>query len=285
MTSSARDEPATRHRRRPKWPGPLSPFVALRQNYELVFRMARRELISKYRGSILGLAWAFLLPIAMVLIYTFVFSVVFKARWPGLGDGSSNFALFALSGLVLHQYFAECVARAPGLVLENKSYVTRVIFPLEILPWVTVLSSLLGAVIGVTLILLFRIVAEGFPSLGILLLPLPFLLLLPMILGLVWGLAALGVFIRDLSQAVPLVLQAMLFLGPILYPIEAVPSPFDRFLYLNPITIPVELFRALLFDRPIEVVALFFYSFSSIFVCWLGFASFTRLKRTFPDVL
>jgi lipopolysaccharide transport system permease protein len=247
--------------------------------------MAQREILAKYRASMLGLAWAFLLPIAMVSIYTFVFAIVLKARWPSLGEGSTNFALFALSGLVLHQYFSECVARAPGLILENQNYVTKVIFPLEILPWVTVLSSLLGASIGLSLIVLFRIVAEGLPSWTVLLAPVPFLILLPMVLGLVWGLAALGVFVRDLSQGVPVVLQAMLFLGPILYPLEAVPHPFDRVLYLNPITVPVELFRSLLFGWPIQLFPVLIYSLFSALVCWLGFASFTRLKRTFADVL
>jgi lipopolysaccharide transport system permease protein len=247
--------------------------------------MAQREILGKYRASMLGLAWAFLLPIAMVSIYTFVFAIVLKARWPSLGEGSTNFALFALSGLVLHQYFSECVARAPGLILENQNYVTKVIFPLEILPWVTVLSSLLGASIGLALIVLFRILAEGLPSWTVLLAPLPFLILLPMVLGLVWGLAALGVFIRDLSQGVPVILQAMLFLGPILYPLEAVPHPFDRILYLNPITIPVELFRSLLFGWPIQFIPVLFYSLFSALVCWLEFATFTRLKRTFADVL
>lgn len=271
--------------RREPWPVLWAPYVALWRNRALVTRMARREIEAKYRTSVLGLAWAFLLPIAMVTIYTFVFSVVFNARWPGLGEGSSNFALFALSGLVLHQYFAECVARAPGLILENQSYVNRVIFPLEILPWITVLSALLGAVIGLSLIILLRIVTEGLPPVSILLAPLPFFMLLLMVLGLVWGLAALGVFIRDLAQAVPLILQAMLFLGPILYPVAAVPAPFDRLIYLNPITVPVELFRALLLGQPINLLPLVIYTCFALFVCWLGFAGFTRMKRTFADVL
>lgn len=285
MHSSAPKRILRLHRRRERWPAPWAPFLALIQHHQLVVRMTRREIEAKYRTSMLGLAWAFLLPVAMVAIYTFVFSIVLKARWPGLGEGSSNFALFALSGLVLHQYFAECVARAPGLILENQSYVTRVIFPLEILPWVTVLSSILGAAIGLSLIVVFRIVAEGLPPPSLLLAPLPFLMLLPMVLGLVWGLAALGVFIRDLAQAVPLVLQAMLFLGPILYPVAAVPYPFDRLIYLNPITIPVELFRALLLGRSVEFWPVIIYLVLALFVCWLGFASFIRLKRTFPDVL
>lgn len=285
MNSSAPKTTLRLHQRRERWPTPWAPFVAFLQNYHLVLRMARREIEAKYRTSMLGLAWAFLLPVAMVSIYTFVFSIIFEARWPGLGEGSSNFALFALSGLVLHQYFAECVARAPGLILENQSYVTRVVFPLEILPWVTVLSAILGAAIGLLLIVMFRVVAEGLPPPSLLLAPLPFLMLVPMVLGLVWGLAALGVFIRDLAQAVPLVLQAMLFLGPILYPVAAVPFPFDRLIYLNPITIPVELFRALLLGRTVEFLPVIIYLVVAFLVCWLGFASFTRLKRTFPDVL
>lgn len=274
-----------RRRGREQWPRPWSPCLAAWRNRPLIGRMARREIEARYRASMLGLAWAVLLPIAMVTIYTFVFSVVLQARWPGLGEGSSNFALFALSGLVLHQYFTECVGRAPGLILENQSYVTRVVFPLEILPWVTVLSAVLGAVIGLALLILLRIATDGLPSIGILLAPLPFLLLLPMLLGLVWGLAALGVFIRDLTQAVPVILQAMLFLGPVLYPVSAVPAPFDRLIYLNPITVPVELLRGLLLGQPVQLWHLAAYGCCALGVCWLGFAGFIRLKRTFADVL
>jgi lipopolysaccharide transport system permease protein len=106
-----------------------------------------------------------------------------------------------------------------------------------------------------------------------------------MVLGIVWGLAALGVFIRDLAQAVPLILQAMLFLGPVLYPVSAVPEPFDRLMYLNPITVPVELFRALLIGQPIDTGHIAIYCLCALFVCWLGFSGFMRLRRTFADVL
>lgn len=267
------------------WRSPLAPFRSGWLHRGLIARLGRREIEARYRASMLGFAWAFIVPAAMVAVYTFIFAVVLQARWSGLGEGTTSFAVFLLSGLILHQYFAECVGRAPGLVVENQNYVTKVVFPLEILPWVAVLVPFLGAAIGFGLLVTLRVLTIGLPAPTILLAPLPFLLLLPMVLGLAWGLAAIGVFVRDLGQAIPVILQAMLFLGPVLYPISVVPAPFATLLYVNPVTVPIELMRALLIGGDVNFVHIAIYALAALFVCWFGYAGFIRLKGAFADVL
>src|ERR1700690_2191433 len=108
-------------------------------NRQLITQMTKREVVGRYRGSVLGLVWSFFNPILMMLVYTFVFSVVFKARW-GNGGGEESKPLFAVVlfvGMIVHGLFAEVLNRAPGLIIGNGSYVKKVVFPIEILPVVS----------------------------------------------------------------------------------------------------------------------------------------------------
>ena len=120
------------------------------RNRSLIVAMVKREVVGRYRGSIMGLAWSFFSPLLMLMIYTFVFSVVFKARW-GVGgeESKTDFAIILFVGMIVHGLFAECVNRAPALILSNVNYVKKVIFPLEILPWVAFGSALFHTAISV----------------------------------------------------------------------------------------------------------------------------------------
>lgn len=127
---------------------PFELIASLWRNRQLILQMSKREAIGRYRGSMLGIAWSFFNPLLMLVIYTFVFSVVFKARWGiGADENKADFAIILFVGLIVHGFFAECINRAPSLITSNVNYVKKVVFPLEILPWVVFGSALFHTLI------------------------------------------------------------------------------------------------------------------------------------------
>ncbi|MGZ5069874.1 MAG: ABC transporter permease [Methylobacter sp.] len=258
----------------------------MRKNYPLILQMVRREIIGRYRGSFLGLLWSFVNPILMLTIYTFVFGFVFKARWGQDSMDKYEFALVLFTGLIAFNLFAECVSRAPGLILSNINFVKKVIFPLEILPWVALGSALFHAAISLAVLLIFlAVLGHGF-SWTMLWLPvvaLPFLLL---IMGLSWLLASLGVFIRDIGQIVSMTLTVLMFMSPIFYPLSSLPETVRCYLFLNPLTFIVEQVRnILLWGQQPNWEHLAIYSLTSIAVAWFGLLWFEKTRKGFADVL
>ncbi|CAO3460677.1 O-antigen export system permease protein RfbD [Azospirillum argentinense] len=252
----------------------------------LIARLAKRELTARYRGSLLGMLWAVINPLLMLVVYTFVFTTVFQARW-GTGEGGSpQFALLLFSGLILFTIVADCVNRAPGLLLENASYIKKVVFPLEILPVVVLAVALANAGIGVGILLLFHLLFLGLPPVTVLLLPLVLVPLSLMTLGLGWFLSAAGVFLRDIRQVVGVCVTMLMFLSPIFYPVTAVPERFRVFIHLNPLTPILEQSKDLLFwgriPSPIEwgIATLAAWG-----IAWLGFVWFMKTRRGFADVV
>jgi lipopolysaccharide transport system permease protein len=194
---------------------PQAAALSLWRNRGLIWQLTKREVIGRYRGSFMGLVWSFVNPILMLVVYTFVFSVVFKARWGESGGTSkTEFAIILFSGLITFNLFAECVNRAPGLILSNVNYVKKVVFPLEIMPWVTMGAALFHALISVAVLLGFFLAFHHFVHWTVLLLPLVWLPFLLLTLGISWFLAATGVFLRDIGQIVGIVTTAMLFRSP-----------------------------------------------------------------------
>jgi lipopolysaccharide transport system permease protein len=268
-----------------KWP--LEIAASLRQHRGLLVQLVRREIIGRYRGSMLGIAWSFFHPLIMLAVYTFVFSVVFKARW-GVGDdeGKTTFAVILFVGLIMHGIFAEVVNRAPLLILNNVNYVKKVVFPLELLPWVSMGSALFHAAISF-LVLIMVLVAIGHP-LHASMLQLPFVLL-PLVLGtmgVAWLLASLGVYIRDVGQNVTILTTIMLFMAPVFYPMSALPPDYQLVLMLNPLTYVIEDARGvLLLGRSLDWTAWGLYMLGSMLVMITGFAWFQKTRRGFADVL
>jgi lipopolysaccharide transport system permease protein len=248
--------------------------------------MVRREVIGRYRGSFLGLLWSFVNPILMLTIYTFVFGFVFKARWGQDSMDKYEFALVLFTGLIVFNLFSECISRAPGLILSNVNYVKKVIFPLEILPWVALGSALFHAGISLGVLLIFLAVlghAFYWTMLWLPVLLLPFLLL---IMGLSWLLASIGVFIRDVGQLVGMTLTVLMFMSPIFYPLSALPESISHYLFLNPLTfIVVQIRNILLWGLQPDWQQLVVYSILSIAVAWLGLLFFEKTRKGFADVL
>ena len=203
---------------------PIEMFASLWRNRELIKASVKREVLGRYRGSFLGLAWSFFNPLFMLAVYTFVFSVIFQARWGGGSGSKTEFALVLFAGLLVFNLFAECINRAPGLILSNTNYVKKVVFPLEILPFVGLLSALFHTLISLGVWLIAYTLFFGIPHLTVFYLPLVLLPFCLFIMGLSWALASLGVFLRDVSQFIGLLTTALMFISPIFYPATAFPK-------------------------------------------------------------
>ena len=265
---------------------PVGAVRSLWANRQLIARMGQREIIGRYKGSAMGLAWSFITPLFMLAIYTFVFSVVFQARWGTSEESKTQFAVVLFAGLIVHTLFSDVINRAPQLVLGNVNYVKKVVFPLEILPVVQLLSATFHALVSVAVLIAAQLVFQGSLPITALLLPvvlLPFLLLT---LGLAWCLASLGVFVRDVGQTINLVTSVMLFMSPVFFPVQSLPPALQPWMHLNPLTFVIEQVReVVVWGRLPDWQGLAVYSLASIATAWLGFAWFQKTRKGFADVL
>lgn len=265
---------------------PLSIVASFWRNRFLTRSLIQREIAGKYRGSFIGLFWAFFNPVFMLLIYTLVFSVVFKARWSVSSDSKSEFALVLFAGLIVFNLFAECIGRAPMLILSNINYVKRVVFPLEILPWVTMGSALFHAGISLLVWLIAYVLVIGVPHATVLWMPLVVLPLVLITMGLSWALASLGVYLRDISQLIGIVITTLMFLSPIFYPVTALPADYQFLLFINPLTPVIQMTRDVLYwGKPPDYAVLGISLAVASMVAWLGYAWFQKTRKGFADVL
>lgn len=255
----------------------------------LIWEMAKREVSSRYKGSVMGLAWSFFYPLLMLCVYTFVFGVIFKSRW-GLptdtAEPTSRFAVILFAGLVVYGMFSESISRAPTLVTSNATFVKKVVFPLEILPVSSVLSSVIHMLVGLLVLLLAQVAVNGGLPLTALAFPLVVFPLMLATLGISWFLAAAGVYLRDLAHVAPLFATLMLFLAPVFYPITAVPEKFRPIIEMNPITGIVDAVRGVLvFGRLPDPMWLLGQYAAAALIAVLGLYWFRYLRKGFADVL
>lgn len=234
----------------------------------------------------MGLLWAFFNPVLMLLIYTLVFSVVFKARWSASSDSKSEFALVLFAGLIVFNLFAECIGRAPTLILSNVNYVKRVVFPLEILAWVTMGSAFFHAGISLLVWLIAYVVLVGMPHVTVLWMPLVLLPLVLLTMGVSWALASLGVYLRDISQLIGIVITMLMFLSPIFYPVTALPDDYQFLLFINPLTPIIQMTRDVLFwGKPPNFTELGVSLAVFATAAWLGYVWFQKTRKGFADVI
>ncbi len=261
-------------------------FLSLWRNRSLALQMSRREIVGRYRGSFLGMLWSFFNPVLMLAVYTFVFSIVFEARWGARGGSDKfEFALVLFVGLIVFNLFSECVTRAPGLVLSNTNYVKKVIFPLEILPWVSLGASLFHAIISLAVLLVFLAFVGTVPA-TFLLLPLVIAPLLVLVMGLSWLLASIGVFIRDIGQFIGMVTTVLMFMSPIFYPASALPESVRSYLFLNPLTFIIEQSReVVIWGNLPDWSGLAVYMGFALLTAWAGLFWFQKTRKGFADVL
>lgn len=266
---------------------PKGILISLRVNRGLITALIKREIQSRYEGSMLGLLWSLLTPIFMLSVYTFVFSVVFKARWGTDGDETkSQFAVILFVGMVMHGFISEALNSAPGLILGHVNYVKKVIFPLEILPIVSVGTTLFHTMISLVVLFTASFILNRELHATAIFVPLIILPLVILGLGLSWMLASLGVFIRDISQTVTLLTTVMLFMSPVFFPVSALPERYQVFVIINPLTFIIEQSRAaLIWGRQPDWHGLAIYMVVSCVVAWAGYAWFQKTRRGFSDVL
>jgi lipopolysaccharide transport system permease protein len=254
---------------------------------ELIARLAQREILSRYRGSLMGWGWTLLNPLLMLAIYTFVFSTIFKARWESSQElGSAGFALNIFAGMVVFGLFAECANKAPALIISNSNYVTKVRFPLEALGCSTILSALFHASTSLVILLVFRVIAVGsFPWYSVTL-PLVWLPYLLITLAATWLVSAMGVYLRDLNQFIVVATSALTFLSAVFYPISALPKNLIPFFRLNPVANWVEQTRDLLIQNHAPNPLLLTLEIAvAALACELSLRLFIKASRGFADVL
>ncbi len=262
-------------------------FRSLRHNRQLIWQMTQREVVGRYKGSVFGLAWSFFNPVFMLVVYTFVFSVVFKSRWGVGGDESkTQFAVVLFVGMIVHGLFAEVLNRAPGLILSNVNYVKKVVFPIEILPVITMGAALFHSLISLGVLLAAFALFNGYLHWTAIFTPLVLLPLVILTIGFAWMLASLGVFLRDVGQTIGIITMVMMFLSPVFYPVTALPEKFHPWLMANPLTFIIEQAReVLIWGHLPEWSGLGIYTLAATAVAWAGFAWFQTTRKGFADVL
>ena len=253
-----------------------------------VFRQfLRREILGRYRGSMLGISWAFIHPLLMLGVYTFVFVEVFKARWPGVEQsGGAAFSQRIFAGLMVFNLFSEVVGRAPSLIVEQANLVKKVAFPLELLPFISMGTALFHFALSALILLASVLVFDGPLSATVLLVPLVVLPLLPLLLGLGWLLSALGVFVRDIGPIVALGVNLLMFMSPVFYSAKSLSPQWQFWMGLNPLTPVIENLRLVVFDAVMPhwggwFISLAVASALALFGAWV----FRMTRDGFADVL
>ena len=260
-------------------------LASLRRNRSLVLELARRDFSGRYRGSFGGVAWSLAQPLFLLAVYTLAFGVIFKARW-GFAGGTGDYALMLFAGLIVFNAFAECLGKAPTLIIANPNFVKKVVFPLETLPWVMALTALFHALIGIAVWFVGYFLIVGVPAPSALLFPLVLLAFFPLLLGIGWLLSAVGVIVRDASQLTTMLSHALLFLTPIFYSIDAVPPVLREALMLNPLTFVVEELRlVLVYGKVPQLRGLVVYFILSTLFAWAALALFRRIRPRFADLV
>lgn len=254
---------------------------------ELLVQFIKRELATKYKGSLLGRFWSVITPILMLVIYTYVFSVIFKAKWDFAATSSKQeFAITLFCGMLVFAVFSECVTKSPTLIINNPNYVKKVVFPLEILPVSLLGSAFVNYLIGLVILLVSQIIFLHNVTWTLFYLPIVLVPLILLSLGLSYILSSLGVFLRDLEHSISIIVQALSLLTPIFYPISAVPVELRKYLYINPLTGIIDNVRkVIVWGVAPDFVQLTIQLISTLVVLCVGYWWFIKTRKGFADVL
>lgn len=263
----------------------MAPWLA---HLPLAWPLAKRDVMARYRGSLLGLAWAMLAPLAMVAIYALVFQGVFKARWTGAegaAGGGIDYALRVFAGLIAFSAVSEVAARATRLMVDNANLVKRVVFPLELLAVALLLQVAVHVALQVLLLAALLLAFGDGVRTSWVLLPLAFVWLFALQFTLALALAAMGTYVRDLQHVVPLVMTGLMFLTPLFFPASAAPPALAWLLAVNPLTAPIELMRAAWFAQSLDGVPWLPHLAALLVALPLALALFRRLRPGFADLV
>lgn len=262
------------------------PFSALGKYRHLTFEVTKREVLGRYRGASFGLLWSLINPFLMLIVYTLAFGFILKSRWPGYTGGTTEFALILYVGLIVHGALAECMIRAPGLVPGNANLVTRVVFPLHVLPWTVVLSAVFHMLANAVIFLVLSLLVRGHVPWTVVMLPLVWVPLLVLSVGISLFLAALGAYLRDVGQVMAALVTAMLFLSSAIVPISSVPERYRIVFELNPLTFIIDQSREVAFFGHLpDWKGLLVYLGIAVVATYAAHAIFQKARRGFADVI
>lgn len=266
---------------------PLAPFTVGFRHRILLRRVSQQDLSARYKDSLLGPVWAVLVPLAQLVVFTFVFGTIMPSRWGSPSQGTLDLPLNLFAGILIHAVFAEVVTRSTTILGENAAYIKRVVFPVEILPLSIIISAFVNMLVSLSLLVLALAIGHGgFAPASILLTPLILLPLMIMLCGLSWFVSATTVYLPDFRHAVSPVVTLLMFLSPVLFPLSSIPQGYRFLVYMNPITVPVEQLRAVLIRAELpDFWLLGQYAAIALVVAWLGYVWFGILRRGFADVI
>jgi lipopolysaccharide transport system permease protein len=264
-----------------------TPVANFWRHRHLIAQLIRRDVVGRYRGSFLGVFWSLFNPLLSLGVYTFAFGVVFKTRWAGSQTGGLlEFSVMLFAGLIVFAIFSECVTRAPSVVLANPNFVKKIVFPLEVLPMMLLGSAVFHATASLLVLIVGIAIVYGSVPWTVVLFPIVLLPIAFLCLGLGWILASLGVFVRDIAQAIGVLTSALLFLSPIFFPLSALPSSIRPWVALNPLAFPIEQAReVLVLGQLPNWTGVVIYSVGGVLIAGAGYWWFQRTKRAFADVI
>ena len=265
-----------------------TPVSRVISQFSLFTMLFRNDLTAKFRHSVLGVFWLFIPPLCILLIYVYMFSVIFKLRWPE-SEMSSNwgFGLAVYTGITVFSVFCDSVMGSLNLLVSRGGIIKRVPFPWELLPVSFVCANVLIA--SVVLLLLFglSLLSGGAGSwMGLLYFPLVMLPLFLFTLGCSWLASAAGVFFRDLSNLMGIIMLLLFFSTPVFYSIQMIPDSYLWMIRMNPLTPAVLNIRGIfLQNQPPDWGALLLSWIVGLLVFQIGFCCFEYLRRRFADVI
>jgi len=261
------------------------PLWQLPSRSQLVFSFAKREMLGRYKGSALGMAWAVLTPVVMIAIFTFIFAGIFGARF-GANDSHWEYAIYLFCGLLPWAMVQESVQTSATTIVNHSNLVKRVVFPLETLPAAQVFAALGNQLFATVALLLATLIIRQRLELTAFWLPVLIIPQLVFALGAAWLIASLGVFLRDISQGVALLLMAWMYLTPIIYPESMVPDRFRTFINSNPFTPLVRSYRHIFLDGMTpDWRGLAYFSAFALVIFIFGYWWFARTRKSFADVV
>lgn len=261
------------------------PLWELPRRWELVLSLARRELVARYKGSALGVIWAVLTPVVMIVIFTFIFAGIFNARF-GVRSSPWDYALYLFCGLLPWNMFQETLITSATTVISHANLVKRVVFPLETLPIAQALAALGNQLFGTLALLVAIVIIRQELHRTVFWLPIVLLPQLMATLGAAWLIASLGVFLRDIAQGISLFLMAWMYLTPILYPESIVPERYRVFININPFTPLIRSYRRILIEgSPPDWPGLAYFTLFAIALFLFGYWWFAKTRKNFADVI
>lgn len=257
-----------------------------RTNRFVLSQLTRAEILTRYRGSVLGLAWSILNPLFLLVVYSVVFDFLLRVRWAVKTPEETPYALALFAGILIHAFFSDCLVQSTTAISKNANFVKKIVFPLEVLPIVTVTSAVFNLLLSIVIFLLAILFFGSDLHITLLLTPIVLLPFVIFVLGMSYILSAVGVYIKDISQVAGMLSMMFLFLSPVLYPLSVLPENIQTIAMLNPLSFIIEQLRAVaLKGDMLDWQGYFVYLSVSLLFLSLGYAIFQRTRKGFADAI